>query len=540
MDFSRVSRPALIGNRYNSFLSAHSFVALVVVITIYRWIVLYTGSLNLHFDEAQYWLWAQNPAWGYFSKPPMIAWMIAAYQFFFGDSVVALKSLSLFTYLLTSGVVYSLACRVHNHQVARYSVLLLLTMPAVSISSLAITTDVFLIFFWSVALWLLVQSDNSSGGVRFGYLALLGVTIGLGLLTKYTMVLFLLSMVLWYLRLPTTQWPRLFIDGVFVAVIALVVMSPNLWWNVTHQMASFKHLHEISQVSSSRFHVGELLSFWGAQVGVVGLFSALLFVRYCLCSLPRALSNQSTYRWFCFFIAFFMIISLQALVSRAFANWAAPCYIAAIIWLSHTLCAHGRKHLLIISIVVNLLTMVVVYHYEALYKQVGIPISKRTDLMRATRGWPELGRFVTNIMELNDEAILLVDERKVLVELIYYAGPKARDGQIFNGNRVMKNHFHLTQDLDQLTGRSFIWVTRANNIAPYQDYFHSIDKLLCYEPSPHDRFCAYKFEYFTGYYYNERQPLYCNTTSRCCYYFDGKGPLSKCFMDNMCKNRGWD
>ena len=168
MDFSRVSRPALIGNRYNSFLSARSFVALVVVITIYRWIVLYTGSLNLHFDEAQYWLWAQNPAWGYFSKPPMIAWMIAAYQIFFGDSVVALKSLSLFTYLLTSGVVYFLACRVHNHQVARYSVLLLLTMPAVSISSLAITTDVFLIFFWSVALWLLVKSDIRCGGVRFG------------------------------------------------------------------------------------------------------------------------------------------------------------------------------------------------------------------------------------------------------------------------------------------------------------------------------------------------------------------------------------
>ena len=502
MDFSRVSRPALIGNRYNSFLSAHSFVALVVVITIYRWIVLYTGLLNLHFDEAQYWLWAQNPAWGYFSKPPMIAWMIAAYQFFFGDSVVALKSLSLFTYLLTSGVVYSLACRVHNHQVARYSVLLLLTMPAVSISSLAITTDVFLIFFWSVALWLLVQSDNSSGGVRFGYLALLGVTIGLGLLTKYTMVLFLLSMVLWYLRLPTTQWPCLFIEGVFVAVIALVVMSPNLWWNITHQMASFKHLHEISQVSSSRFHLGELLSFWGAQVGVVGLFSALLFVRYCLCSLPRALSNQSTYRWFCFFIAFFMIISLQALVSRAFANWAVPCYIAAIIWLSYSLHSQNCQHWLMLAVVVNLMTMMGVYHFEVVYRYVGVTLNENTDIKRQIRGWDVLADHVSPVLKEFEDCTLLADNRKVLTELIYYVKPHPFSAQLFNPNQRLQNMFHLTQDLDKHTGQNFIWVTRytsSEGMVPYFRYSRLITEVAVPVSGAVHHYRIYYLGHFKGY-----------------------------------------
>ncbi|MEJ2584411.1 MAG: glycosyltransferase family 39 protein, partial [Robiginitalea sp.] len=34
-------------------------------------------STQLIFDEAYYWYYAQNPAWGYFDHPPMVAWMIA-------------------------------------------------------------------------------------------------------------------------------------------------------------------------------------------------------------------------------------------------------------------------------------------------------------------------------------------------------------------------------------------------------------------------------------------------------------------------------
>ncbi len=28
-------------------------------------------------DEAQYWLWGQTPQLGYYSKPPLIAWILA-------------------------------------------------------------------------------------------------------------------------------------------------------------------------------------------------------------------------------------------------------------------------------------------------------------------------------------------------------------------------------------------------------------------------------------------------------------------------------
>ena len=39
--------------------------------------LLQASFTELLYDEAYYWYYAQNPAWGYFDHPPMVAWMIA-------------------------------------------------------------------------------------------------------------------------------------------------------------------------------------------------------------------------------------------------------------------------------------------------------------------------------------------------------------------------------------------------------------------------------------------------------------------------------
>ena len=50
---------------------------IILLITVLRVIALFTSNLSLTADEAQYWYWGQELAWGYYSKPPMIAWLIA-------------------------------------------------------------------------------------------------------------------------------------------------------------------------------------------------------------------------------------------------------------------------------------------------------------------------------------------------------------------------------------------------------------------------------------------------------------------------------
>ena len=52
--------------------------ALVGLITAVRVAGLFASPVELYPEEAQYWLWSRHLAFGYFSKPPLIAWTIAA------------------------------------------------------------------------------------------------------------------------------------------------------------------------------------------------------------------------------------------------------------------------------------------------------------------------------------------------------------------------------------------------------------------------------------------------------------------------------
>ena len=52
--------------------------AIVLGVTFLRLGVLAFDRRDLFVDEAQYWLWGRSLAWGYFSKPPAIGWVIRA------------------------------------------------------------------------------------------------------------------------------------------------------------------------------------------------------------------------------------------------------------------------------------------------------------------------------------------------------------------------------------------------------------------------------------------------------------------------------
>ena len=59
---------------------------LVAALTLARLIALFTSPLELYPDEAQYWLWSRTLDFGYYSKPPVIAWAIWATTALGGDA----------------------------------------------------------------------------------------------------------------------------------------------------------------------------------------------------------------------------------------------------------------------------------------------------------------------------------------------------------------------------------------------------------------------------------------------------------------------
>ena len=65
------------------------------------WVIPYMG-VTLYVDEAQYWTWAQQLDWGYFSKPPGVAALIALSTALFGDGLLGVKALAMLCYPLAA------------------------------------------------------------------------------------------------------------------------------------------------------------------------------------------------------------------------------------------------------------------------------------------------------------------------------------------------------------------------------------------------------------------------------------------------------
>ncbi|WP_200762315.1 ArnT family glycosyltransferase [Nitrosophilus alvini] len=443
----------------------------IMLITFYRFAVLYFSDANLYADEAYYWGWSQSFEFGYYSKPPMIAWIIAVFTSICGDSEICIKLPSLFIYPLTTIIIYKIAEELFDKKTAFFSGLVFITIPAVSMSSLIISTDVVLLFFWSLTLYLFIKALKTE---RKLFWILAGVSAGFGLLSKYTMIIFVISV---FVYLAMSKEHRKFLKSIELYItmaLAAIIYLPNLYWNYKHHFVSFVHTKEISEIDRQLFHFDKMFEFLGAQFAVFGpvLFAVLLYLLF------RPFIKDDRYRLlYSFTVPFLAIITLQSFLSRAFANWAAPTYIAATLLVSAYLVYKNRDTLLKTAIAVNIILALAFYHYHAITSLLGIELTSKTDPYKRVLGWKELGEEVSKILKEYPDAKLLCDDRKTMAELIYYVRPHPFDAVIWNPKGKMKNHYDLTTDMQKHIGENFIFVTKRRSIGDVASRFEKAKKI---------------------------------------------------------------
>ena len=72
----------------------------IFLLIIFKITAIYFTDFDLYGDEAQYWLWSQALDFGYYSKPPLLAWFLNGYSSIFGSSFVSLKIFPIIVYFL--------------------------------------------------------------------------------------------------------------------------------------------------------------------------------------------------------------------------------------------------------------------------------------------------------------------------------------------------------------------------------------------------------------------------------------------------------
>jgi len=131
----------------------YSLLIFCFIFLIIKSISIYSTDFDLFGDEAQYWLWSQNLDFGYFSKPPLLPWVIALVCSVFGNSIFVIKMISILIYCVNSYIVFLISKKLYNNlDLALLTATAFFLMPAVSFSSFLVSTDILLILFWSLAL----------------------------------------------------------------------------------------------------------------------------------------------------------------------------------------------------------------------------------------------------------------------------------------------------------------------------------------------------------------------------------------------------
>lgn len=451
-----------------------TLLAIIILLTLYRWLALDAADLQLYFDEAYYWGWSRDLAFGYYSKPPMIAWTIRAATEICGDTAFCIHTPPLLLFSLTALIIHIIGSRLFSAPVGFVSALIFATLPLVSFYSWLMTTDALLLFFWALGFWGFIGAVENNAWRNW---LLMGTALGLGLLSKYTAALFLVSAIITMIAIPRYRQHLTNPRAGLALLWALLIFSPNLVWNSSMQFASFKHTAEIAKWHENLFHPNHLLEFIGVQLLLFGPVLSLMILGFGIRMRKSLWADERIRLILGFTLPILILYSAQALVAKANYNWAAASYVAASILAGGMLMQAQKYRWIIIALLINATTGSLIYHYGDIMESMGIPLSKKTDIYISMKGWRELGTQVQTFRNQYPEAGFISDNRRLLAELNYYLSPRPTDSVIWNPVGKMTDHYRLTADLNQSSQSSFIFVSAETSRELLRKSFKTVTEL---------------------------------------------------------------
>ena len=443
----------------------------VLAITALRLLWLALQPADLYPDEAQYWFWAQHPAFGYYSKPPLLAWLIALTTGLFGDSEFAIRVSAPLLHAGTGIFVYAIASRLYDGRVGLWSALAYASLPGASISAFIISTDAPLLLFWAATLYAFIRAREDGG---WGWWLAVGVACGLGLLAKYAMAYWMLSALGYVLAV---RAERRHIGPLLASIgLALLLYSPNFWWNWSNGFVSYVHVKDNAGIDEPLFHPDAFLEFFGSQFGVFGplLFAGLIVLGMS----PRTLAEPRARLLAAFALPTLVMMLVVSFLSRANANWAAPAFVSATVLVVAWALTRGWRNLVALSIALHLAAAAVLFTGRDALAGLGVALPAKYDPLNRLRGWRTLGSTVSAALAAHPGFILFADDRETLAALIYYVRPHPFDAVKWKlKSGLAKDQWELANGLTDHPSGNFLLVAEHNLVPEMSPSFTRIDRL---------------------------------------------------------------
>lgn len=332
-------------------------VAVILFVTLLR--ILYLFFLcpyDLAPDEGHYWDWSRHLDWSYYSKGPLIAWIIRAGCEMFGSTALSIHgtlmpAVRLPAVLFGSGLLTALYILTYqsyrSDRLALGVVLIAITLPPISVSSIIMTIDSPFLCLWAWAVvvgrWAIVEGKQWAWPVA-------GFIVALGILAKYTMGLWLVSAGLFMLFTP--EYRRLLFRPGFWVMVATAGLSalPVLYWNSEHDWVTFRHVAVQAGVVESKKNTGFRwygpLEFAAGQAGVLLGFWFICLIAALIRYRPwgRTPVSARFLWWMC--LPTFAVFGVSSFKANGQINWPAAGYVSGAVlvagWISEMLQSPNR------------------------------------------------------------------------------------------------------------------------------------------------------------------------------------------------------
>ncbi len=461
------------------------------VITALRIATLVISPLELGPDEAQYWFWSRDLDFGYFSKPPLIAWSIALTTGLFGDAGWAARLSAPLYHCGAAALLFYTARRLFNERAGAWAGIGWLVTPGVNLSSFVIATDAPLIFFWSAALFFLVRiiKTDTPQPVNF---AGLGGAIGLGMMAKYAMIYFPIALAL-MAALPGVRQKLFRKHALITAAIAIALFTPNILWNAAHDFQTVSHTAANANWGRDLFKPVALIEFLGGQFVI---FGAIFFTALIALAVQWRRLDERQVMLLILSLTPLIIVSVQAFLSRAHANWAVASYPAAMILITGTLLEREKSFW--IKANAGLHASIAAVFSIALMAPGFLDMLGLSRLTNDLRGWREQTNAIMAYAPGYDAVVL--DDRYLMGEMLYNHPHSPTPFAALSPNPTVDNHYEAFLAFDPKRMKRVLFVSLRDDAAHVDYRFRHIKRLGAVDSELDGETRRYALFEISGYY----------------------------------------
>ena len=218
--------------------------------------LVYCSQIELLPEETYYWNYAQHLDLGYLDHPPMVAWLIWAGTAVCGDTELGVRLGALLCAVVAAGFVYRLTCNLFDEVSALVALVIMQVLPFCFFSGILMTPDAPLTAAWAALLYFLERALLAGRPAAWWGA---GISLGLGLLSKYTIAMVVPAAFIFMVwDVQARRWLSHWLPYTALA-LACLIFTPVIYWNATHEWASFAFQTARRLAEKPRFSLHKLI-----------------------------------------------------------------------------------------------------------------------------------------------------------------------------------------------------------------------------------------------------------------------------------------